>query len=84
MAPSVVVPHFAVMHGGRGVGVGDIALLHFGVDDPVVGTLQALQHAAAQEGQGIGEYWAASGGPIEHIDAGQAIGARRKPFEEMA
>ena len=60
---SVVVPHFAVVHRRAGLGIGHIALLHHGIDDPVIGALHPLLHPAAQKGQGIGEHWAPSAVP---------------------
>ncbi len=80
----VVVPDFAVVHGGAGFGVGHVPLLHLGVDDPVVGAFEALHHAAAQIGQGITEHRAARGGALEGAYPGEAVGAGGEAAQEMA
>jgi hypothetical protein len=73
-----VVPHFAVVAGGAGLTVGHVALLDLGIDDPVVGTLEPLRDAAAEEGKGIAQHRTAGGDTIEGVDAGEAIGAGGK------
>ena len=44
------------MHRRAGLSIGHIALLHHGIDDPVIRALHPLLHSAAQKGQGIGEH----------------------------
>ena len=80
----VVVTHFAVVAGGAGLTVGHVALLDFGVDDPVVGAFEPLGDTAPQKGQGIPEHGAAGGDAIEGVDAGEAVGAGGEAAQEMA
>ena len=80
---SVVVPHFAVVHRRAGLGIGNVALFHHGIDDPVVGAFHPLFHQAAQKGQGIGEHRAAIGVSFQHIHPGETIGTGGEALEEM-
>ena len=79
-----MVPHFAVVHRRAGLGIGHIALLHHGIDDPVIGALHPLLHTAAQKGQGIGEHRAAIGGSLQHVHPSETIGTGGEALEEMA
>ena len=70
--------------GGAGLTVGHVALLHFGIDDPVVGAFEPLGDAATEEGEGIPKHGAAGGDAIEGVDAGEAVGAGGEAAQEMA
>ena len=50
----------------------------------MVGALQPLNHAAAQEGQGIPKHGATAGSAIEGGHPGETVGAGGEALEEMA
>ena len=84
MSPLIVVPDFAVMHGGHGIGVSDVPLFHHGINHPVIGTFHALFHAATQVRQCISEHGAALRFCLQHVDASKTVSTGWESLEKMA
>ena len=72
------------MDGGDAAGVSHVPLFHFGVDDPVVRTLHALDDPAAEEGQGLAEHRTTLGHPVQGGHPLETIGPGRETAQEMA